>query len=69
MKQYEITQHPIKLTLELDDEWLRSIDVEDSDMDGMANEWEKTTKQVALALHSIKAQKDMSDSMKGGLNE
>lgn len=41
MKQYEITQHTIKLTLELDDEWLRSIDLEDSDMDGMANEWKK----------------------------
>lgn len=69
MKKYVIAQHPIKLTVELDDEWMRTVGIEDSDMDGMINEWEGTIKDVSMALYNIKMQKEASEAMKGGDNE
>ena len=56
MKQYEITQHPIKLVVELDDDFLHTIGVDDSDMDDMAAEWETNIKQVAVQLYLVKSQ-------------
>lgn len=64
MKQYEITQHPIKLTLELDDDFLHTIGVDDSDMDDMAAEWETNIKQVAVQLYLVKSQMEASEKMK-----
>ena len=64
MKTYTITQHPIKLTVELDDEWRRSIGVDTDDMDDMAGDWENQLKKATLPLHAIKAQIDASEKMK-----
>ncbi|MDE6234282.1 MAG: hypothetical protein K2M56_00845 [Muribaculaceae bacterium] len=69
MKKYVIAQHPIKLTVELDDEWMHTVGIEDSDMDGMINEWEGTIKDVSMALYNIKMQKEASEAMKGDDNE
>ncbi len=65
MKTYTITQHPIKLTIKLDDEWLRSIGVDADDMDELAQEWESQLKEATLPLHALKAQMDASEKMKG----
>lgn len=66
MKQYVITQHPIKLTLEFDDEWLHPLGIDEDDMENITKQWESQIKTVAVALHSFKAQKDASEAMKGG---
>lgn len=63
MKTYTITQHPIKLTLELDDEWLHGAGVKDQDMDDMAAEWEENTQQVSRTLYAIRAQIEASEKM------
>lgn len=66
MKKYVIRQHPIKLTLEFDDEWLRPLGIDDDDMENIAKQWESEIKTVTVALHGFKAQKDSSEAMKGG---
>lgn len=63
MKTYTITQHPIKLTLELDDEWLHGAGVKDQDMDDMAAEWEENIQQVSRTLYAVKAQIEASEKM------
>ena len=66
MKKYVIAQHPIKLTVELEDEWMHTVGIEDSNMDEMIEEWSGTIKDVSMTLYNIKMQKEASEAMKGG---
>lgn len=66
MKKYEFTQHPFKVTLEFDDQWLASFGVGEAEMKEIADEWNKQLKPIAIALHAAAEQKKASEEMKGG---
>ncbi|MBO5029824.1 MAG: hypothetical protein J6C59_09485 [Muribaculaceae bacterium] len=64
MKQYTITQHPFKITFEIDDEWLnRYTEITEADMQEMADNCDKEYKKIAVALHALAAQQDASEKM------
>lgn len=66
MKQYVIAQHPIKMSLEFDNEWMNALGIADSNIDEMVEEWEGVIKRVSMYMYNEKARKDASEAMKGG---
>lgn len=66
MKQYVIAQHPIKMSLEFDNEWMNALGIADSNIDEMVEEWEGVVKQVSKYMYNEKARQDASEAMKGG---
>ena len=66
MKKYEITQHPFKITIEFDDEWLAPLGIGEPEMQEIVDEWNKQFKPIAIALHAAVEQQKASEEMKGG---
>lgn len=66
MKKYEITQHPFKLTVEFDDEWLAPLGIGEAEMQEMIDGESQQLKKIAVALHAALEQQKASEEMKGG---
>lgn len=60
MKQYTITQHPFKATLEFDDQWLVRFDIGEPEMQEIADGLDDVLKKRAVTLHALAAQQDAS---------
>ena len=65
MKQYTITQHPFKATLEFDDQWLARFGIGETEMQETADGIAEQLKQIAVALHALAAQQEASEKMNG----
>lgn len=65
MKQYTITQHPFKATLEFDDQWLARFGIGETEMQEIADGMDKQLKEIAVTLHALAAQQDASENMNG----
>lgn len=65
MKQYTITQHPFKATLEFDDQWLARFGIGETEMQEIADGMDKQLKNIAVTLHALAAQQDASEKMNG----
>lgn len=65
MKQYTITQHPFKATLEFDDQWLARFGIGETEMQEIADGMDKQLKEIAVTLHALAAQQDASEKMNG----
>ena len=63
MKKYEITQHPFKLAVEFDDEWLATLDMGEAEMQEIIDELSKQFKRIAVVLHASAEQKKASEGM------
>lgn len=63
MKQYTITQHPFKLTIEFDDQWLVRFDIGEPEMQEITDDIGQQLKKIAVALHAFAAQQDASRAM------
>lgn len=63
MKQYTITQHPFKLTIEFDDQWLVRFNIGEPEMQEMADGIAGQMKKIAVTLHALAAQQDASRAM------
>lgn len=65
MKQYTITQHPFKLIIEFDDQWLVRFDIGEPEMQEIADGLDDVLKKRAVTLHALAAQQDASENMNG----
>lgn len=65
MKQYTITQHPFKATLEFDDQWLARFGIGETEMQEIADSMDGQLKKIAVTLHALAAQQDASEKMNG----
>lgn len=63
MKQYTITQHPFKATLEFDDQWLTRFGIGETEMQEIADSMDGQLKNIAVTLHALAAQQDASKVM------
>ena len=64
MKTFEIKEHPFKVTLEVDDDFLKGIEeVSDKDMEDMVEAARESLHDVAVELYRLKAQKEASEKM------
>lgn len=65
MKQYTITQHPFKLIIEFDDQWLVRFDIGEPEMQEIADGLDDVLKKRAVTLHALAAWQDASENMNG----
>lgn len=65
MKQYTITQHPFKITIEFDDQWLVRLGIGEPEMQEITDGIGQQLKKIAVALHALAAQQDASENMNG----
>lgn len=65
MKQYTITQHPFKATLEFDDQWLARFGIGETEMQEIADGMDRQLKKIAVTLHALAAQQEASENMNG----
>lgn len=63
MKQYTITQHPFKATLEFDDQWFARFGIGETEMQEIADSMDGQLKSVAVGLHALAAQQEASEKM------
>lgn len=65
MKHHTITQHPFKITIEFDDQWLSRLGMGEPEMQEIADGLDDVLKKRAVTLHALAAQQDASENMNG----
>lgn len=65
MKQYTITQHPFKITFEIDDQWLSRFGsgFSDTEIQATVDNLEKEFRQIAVIMHAAAAQQEANETM------